>query len=458
MKISEIHDLYKTNKSTPLEVLHEYKKAFDSSEKELNAYITPLFEKAIESSKSLGDFDAGKPLWGVPVAVKDNIAVKDVRLTCGSKILGNYSSLFSATVVDKLEQAGAIIVGKTNLDEFAMGSSGEYSSFCATKNPLDKKLVPGGSSSGSAAAVADGSAIVSLGSDTGGSVRQPATFCGLVGVRPTYGTVSRYGLVAFCSSLDQIGPIAKNVDDAKILLSIITGCDPHDSTSVNAKEFKPCNKIIGIPKELSELAIDADILQNLEKTRKILESKGFTFREVSLPSMKYSVETYQIIVPAECSANLSRFDGVRYGFVSKDDSLDRQYSLTRSQGFGDEVKRRILIGTYALSEGFYDAFYLQATRMRAKISKEQFDVLDSVSAIMLPTTPTTAFELGSIQDPLKMYACDLLTIPSALAGLPSVSVPSGFDSKNKPIGMQFVGQAFSESWLFDLAEIVEENR
>ena len=458
MKISELHDLYKTKKTTPNQVIKDCKDKFDNSEKNLNAYITPMFDQAIEKAGLLGEFDPGKPLWGVPVAVKDNIAVKDVRLTCGSKILGEYKSLFSATVVKKLEQTGAIIVGKTNLDEFAMGSSGEYSTFGATKNPLDNKLVPGGSSSGSAASVADGSAMVSLGSDTGGSVRQPAAFCGLVGVRPTYGTVSRYGLVAFCSSLDQIGPIAKTVEDARALLSVIAGKDSHDSTSVEPQTYNGLNKVIGIPKELSDLSIDGEILENLDKTKKILESKGFTFKEISLPSMRFSVETYQIITPAECSANLSRFDGVRYGFVSRDESLDRQYSMTRSQGFGDEVRRRILIGTYALSEGFYDAFYIQATRMRAKISKELFDSFNSVSAILLPTTPTTAFELGSIQDPVKMHACDLLTIPSALAGLPAVTVPSGNDSKNKPIGMQFVGPAFSESMLFDLAAIVQECR
>lgn len=458
MKISELHSLYKSKKSTPVQVIQESKKTFDFSEKNLNAYITPMFEQAVLKAGSLGVFDASKPLWGVPVAVKDNIAVKNTRLTCGSKILGEYKSLFSATVVEKFEQAGAIIVGKTNLDEFAMGSSGEYSAFGATKNPIDNKLVPGGSSSGSAASVADGSAIVSLGSDTGGSVRQPAAFCGLVGVRPTYGTVSRYGLVAFCSSLDQIGPIARSVDDARILLSVISGRDSRDSTSVEPEAFNQACKVIGIPKELSELSIDCQILENLDKTKKMLESKGFTFKEISLPSMKFSVETYQIITPAECSANLSRFDGVRYGFVARDESLDKQYSMTRSQGFGDEVRRRILIGTYALSEGFYDAFYIQATRMRAKISKELFDSFNSVLAILMPTTPTTAFELGSIQDPVKMHACDLLTIPSALAGLPAVTVPSGVDSQNRPIGMQFLGPVFSEPMLFDLASIVEESR
>lgn len=458
MKISELHNLYSSTKITPLHVVEECKKAFEKSEKSLNAYITPMFDKAMEQAGLMGEFDQYKPLWGVPVAVKDNIAVKDSRLTCGSKILGDYKSLFSATVVEKLTQAGAIIIGKTNLDEFAMGSSGEYSAFGPTKNPLDNRLVPGGSSSGSAASVADGSVFVSLGSDTGGSVRQPAAFCGLVGVRPTYGTVSRYGLVAFCSSLDQIGPIAKTVDDARILLSVISGRDCCDSTSVEPETYKPSGNVIGIPKELSDLSVDHEILENLEKTKKILESKGFTFKEITLPSMKFSVETYQIITPAECSANLSRFDGVRYGLVSRNESLDKQYSMTRSQGFGDEVRRRILIGTYALSEGFYDAFYIQATCMRAKISKELFDSFNSVSAILLPTTPTTAFELGSIQDPVKMHACDLLTIPSALAGLPAVTVPSGLDSKNRPIGMQFVGPAFSEPTLFDLASIIEESR
>ena len=458
MTVKQLHAAYENGSLKPTEVVKSCKDVYDKTEKDLNAFITPMFDKAAPRAEALGNFDSSKPLWGVPVAVKDNIAVKGVRLTCSSKILDNYESLFSASVVERLEQAGAIIVGKTNLDEFAMGSSGEYSAFGATKNPLDHKLVPGGSSSGSAAAVASGSAVLSLGSDTGGSVRQPAAFCGLVGVRPTYGTVSRYGLVAFCSSLDQIGPIAKTVDDAKTILSVISGWDSHDSTSVKPESYHPKSKVIGIPKELSGLSIDSDIAANLEQTRKKLEAQGWTFKEIQLPSMCYSVETYQIITPAECSANLSRFDGVRYGFVSRDESLDRQYMITRSKGFGAEVRRRILVGTYALSEGFYDAFYIQATRMRAKISKELFDAFADVSAILMPTTPTTAFELGSIQDPLKMHACDLLTIPSALAGLPSVSVPSGFDTKNRPIGMQVVGEAFSEEHLFDISRIIEETR
>lgn len=458
MSIKGLHESYKSGQLTPMDAVNNCKNAFEKSEKILNSYITPLFDEAMTKAESLKTFDETKPLWGVPVAVKDNIAVKGRRLTCGSIILGNYESLFDATVTANLENAGAIIVGKTNMDEFAMGSSGEYSAFGATKNPLDPKLVPGGSSSGSAAAVVDGSAVVSLGSDTGGSVRQPAAFCGLVGVRPTYGTVSRYGLVAFSSSLDQIGPIGRTVDDAEILLNVIASCDSRDSTSVARKPYCARNKIIGIPKELGELSIDPEILKNLEQTKALLESKGFLFVEISLPSMKYSVATYQLIAPAECSSNLSRFDGIRYGFSKKDDYLDTQYTKTRTEGFGAEVRRRILVGTYALSEGFYDAFYMQATRMRAKISKELFDAFATVSAILMPTTPTTAFEIGSIQDPMQMHACDLLTIPSGLVGLPAVSVPSGNDSKNRPIGMQFVGEAFSEHYLFDLARVVEGGR
>lgn len=431
------------------ELFEECKKNWLEKDKELNAFITPLFGSFQEPGEGA--------LSGIPIAVKDNICQDGVRLTCGSRILGNYKSLFDATVVRKLKDAGAVLVGKTNLDEFAMGSSGEYSTFGPTRNPLDTSLVPGGSSSGSAACVAADMALASLGSDTGGSVRQPAAFCGLVGLRPTYGTVSRYGLVAFASSVDQIGPIAKTVDDCELVYGVISGYDPKDSTSVQTQEFKFDKEqmTVGIPKELGELDIAPEIIANLEATRKILESAGVRFKEISLPSIKYSIATYQLITPSECSSNLSRFDGVRYGLQKSEDDLGSQYKSTRSAGFGDEVKRRILIGTYALSEGYFDAFYLQACRVRRKIFDELMTAYSQVTAILTPTTPTTAFPLGSVQDPLKMYACDLLTIPQGLAGVPALSVPSGKDKDNRPIGMHISGPAFSEKMLFHLGRMIE---
>lgn len=431
------------------ELFEECRKNWQEKDKELNAFITPLFDNFQEPGEGA--------LSGIPIAVKDNICQDGVRLTCGSKILGNYKSLFDATVVRKLKDAGAVLVGKTNLDEFAMGSSGEYSAFGPTRNPLDTSLVPGGSSSGSAACVAADMAFASLGSDTGGSVRQPAAFCGLVGLRPTYGTVSRYGLVAFASSVDQIGPIAKTVDDCELVYSVISGYDPKDSTSVQAQEFKfDMEQVtVGIPKELGELDIAPEIIANLEETKKKLESRGIKFKQISLPSIKYSIATYQLITPSECSSNLSRFDGVRYGLQKSEEDLGSQYKSTRSAGFGDEVKRRILIGTYALSEGYFDAFYLQACKMRRKIFDELMAAYGQVTAILTPTTPTTAFPLGSVQDPLKMYACDLLTIPQGLAGVPALSVPSGKDKFKRPIGMHISGPAFSEKMLFHLGRMIE---
>ena len=456
MNISEARNLLKSKSISPLELVEECEKNWKNKEHDLNAVITPMFEKAKEVAKK-AVFDESKPLSCIPYAVKDNICVKGERLTCGSRILGEYRSLFESTATSRLASAGAIAVCKTNMDEFAMGSSGEYSAFGPTHNPLDKKLVPGGSSSGSSAAVAAGYSIFSLGSDTGGSVRQPAAFCGLSAIRPTYGTVSRYGLVAFTSSIDQIGPMAKNSIDALTVLKAMRGLDEKDSTSVEWLPVElPEKPVIGIPKELFELDIDPEIMALLQECKKKLEGTGARFIEVSIPNLKHSVATYQLITPSECSANLSRFDGVRYGLQVEDPELGKQYKKTRSDGFGAEVKRRILIGTYALSEGFYDAYYLQACKMRAKIASELYSALSKANAILTPTTPTTAFEVGSIQDPLKMHACDLLTIPQGLAGIPAVTFPFGKDGKGRPIGMQLSGSAFSDDSLAMLAGKVEE--
>ncbi len=455
MTIRETLELYRNKQLNPCDVIRECRRNFETRDGSLNAVITPMFDEALETAQGM-KFDESKPLWGIPIAIKDNIAVKGFPLSCGSKILQGYKSLFDATATEKLKDAGALIVAKTNMDEFAMGSSGEYSAFGPTKNPLNEALVPGGSSSGSAVAVAADYAMASLGSDTGGSVRQPAAFCGLVGIRPTYGTVSRYGLVAFTSSIDQIGPLARTVDDASLVLKAIRGLDPCDSTSVEWRPAQTNGKmVIGIPKELGLLAVDGEIMARMDEAKKLLESKGATFIEVSLPNIIYSISTYQLITPSECSANLSRFDGVRYGLQVPQDELDKQYKETRSKGFGDEVKRRILIGTYALSEGYFDAFYLQACRMRRKIYSELARALESCQAIITPTTPTTAFPLGSVQGPLAMYACDMLTIPHGLAGMPAISVPFGADSKDRPIGMQIAGPAFSDDYILEIGRMLE---
>jgi len=439
------------NPSRQTDILEQCRDNYSNQEKTLNAFITETYDRKNERTGQLK---------GIPIAIKDNIAVENIKLSCGSKMLGNYKSLYSADAVEKLENAGTLIIGKTNLDEFAMGASGEYSAFGVSRNPIDTSLVPGGSSSGSAVAVASGMALGALGSDTGGSVRQPASFCGLVGIRPTYGTVSRYGLVAFASSLDQIGTMAQTVDDASLLLKVIRGYDPKDATSVewNPKPIPSVDSItIGIPKQLADLSIDPDIIANLDSSRKVLESSGAKFVDIEIPNLKHSVSTYQLIAPSECSANLSRFDSVRYGLCEKDDDLDRQYRKTRSKGFGEEVRRRILVGTYALSEGFYDAYYIQACRTRAKLSQELFDAFTSCDVILTPTTPTTAFPIGKVLDPLDMYACDMLTIIQALAGVPAISVPTGNDSQGKPIGMQLTGPAFSDDSIADIAKVLERD-
>lgn len=406
-------------------------------------------------------------LAGIPVLIKDNICVKGEVTTCASRILAGFKPPYDATVVRKLKAEGAMLAGKANMDEFAFGSSCETSCYGPTRNPWDTDRIPGGSSGGSAAAVAGDETIMALGSDTGGSIRQPAALCGVVGLKPTYGRVSRYGLIAFASSLDQIGPITKDVEDAALLLGVIAGHDEMDSTSIDlpvpdytkslVKDVKGLR--IGVPKEYFVQGIDKEVESAVRDAIAKLKSLGATVVDISLPHTEYAVSTYYIIGPAEASSNLARFDGVQYGYRAPDskDMID-MYIKTRSQGFGREAKRRILLGTYCLSSGYYDAYYLKALKVRTKI-KEDFDnAFKSCDCIITPTSPTPAFKIGEkVDDPLAMYLSDIFTIPANLAGLPGMSIPCGFSSRGLPIGMQIMAKAFDEETIFRAAYTFEQS-
>lgn len=439
---------------------------------ELNAFITVEPEKVLAQAKTaekLVKNGEGKKqaLLGIPVAVKDIILTKGTKATCGSKILSNFVAPYDATVSRKLSESGAIVIGKTNLDEFAMGSSNETSHFGAVKNPWNKECVPGGSSGGSAVAVAARMAPLSLGTDTGGSIRQPASLTGIVGIKPTYGRVSRYGVIAYASSLDQIGPFATNVTDAALLTSIISGWDERDSTSVEKEVPDYLSKMagsikglrVGIPDEYFISGLDSEVESAVKAAVKTIESMGAEIVQISLPHTELALPTYYVIAPAEASSNLARYDGVRYGYRTQDsENLLDLYSRTRAEGFGDEVKRRIMIGTYVLSSGYFDAYYLRAQRVRTLIAKDFKDAFATkCDLIACPVSPTTAFKIGSkVSDPLQMYLSDVFTIPLNLAGLPGISVPCGFDSKGLPIGLQLIGKAFDEETLFKVAYAYEQ--
>jgi aspartyl-tRNA(Asn)/glutamyl-tRNA(Gln) amidotransferase subunit A len=399
------------------------------------------------------------PLFGLPVAVKDNLATSGLRTTCGSRILENFVPPYSATVIERLEQAGAVLLGKTNCDEFAMGSSTENSAFFPTRNPWDLERVPGGSSGGSATAVASRQVFLSLGTDTGGSVRQPASFCGLCGFKPTYGRVSRYGLIAFASSLDQVGAFARNVRDCALLLEVIAGYDPLDSTSLREpvppylRELKndPGSLRIGFASDWLAMGLSPEVESAFHRALDTLRGLGFTISPISLPHSHYALPTYYLIAPAEASANLARFDGIRYGLRVPGENLKDLYQATRGQGFGAEVKRRIMLGTYALSAGYRDAFYLKAQQVRTLIRRDFERAFGAVDLIAVPTTPSTAFRLGEkVNDPLAMYMADLFTIPVSLAGIPSLSLPMGIEG-GLPMGLQLVGPALAESRILQVA-------
>jgi len=471
LTLCQARELLKRREISPVELVSSYLDAINKKNKLLNAFIS-INENAIEQAKKseqrYKDNQAGE-LEGIPIAIKDNICTIDLPTTCASKILAGYKSPFNATVVEKLLSAGAIISGKTNMDEFAFGSSTENSAFGPVLNPYDPERVPGGSSGGSAVAVAAGMSPAALGSDTGGSIRQPASFCGVVGLKPSYGRVSRYGLVAFGSSLDQIGPFAKNVRDVSIILKLIAGYDQHDSTSCNIdvpdyeKEIdNPINKKdikIGLPKEYFEQGLAKEIKDRIDAVVEYLAKDGFNIETISLPHTKYGIPTYYIIGTAEASTNLARFDGVKFGYRSKNSSnIFDLYVNSRGEGFGQEAKRRIILGTFVLSAGYYEAYYLKAQKVRALIMKDFDNAFKSVDFIITPTTPETAFKLGEKSlNPLTMYLSDIFTVNANLAGIPGINLPIGISSDKLPIGMQILAPAFKEQDLLRFAYYIEQN-
>lgn len=469
------HDVANGNRQAT-DVLNEHFARIDANEPDIHAFNLTLREQAMAAAQSVDEaVRAGRsvgPLAGVPVALKDNMCTHGIPTTCSSKILEGWKPPYDATVVTRLAAAGALIVGKCNLDEFAMGSSTENSAFGPTRNPHDLTKVPGGSSGGSAAAVAAGFVPVSLGSDTGGSIRQPASLCGLVGLKPTYGLVSRYGLIAFASSLDQIGPFAHTVLDAALMLETISGHDPADSTSFDrpSASYTPAvadgvsNGLpglrVGIITELSGDGISADVLARVDVAASRLRDAGATVGTVSVPSTKLGLSAYYLIAPAECSSNLSRYDGVRYGLRAtgeKASNVEEMMSMSRASGFGAEVKRRIMLGTYALSAGYYDAYYGQAQKVRTLIIQDFARAYQDFDLLLTPTSPTTAFAFGDkTNDPMTMYLNDVCTIPSNLSGDPAISVPCGVGTDGMPIGVQLLGPALSEALLFKAAAVIEK--
>jgi aspartyl-tRNA(Asn)/glutamyl-tRNA(Gln) amidotransferase subunit A len=470
LTIHELQEKIKAGETTSTEIVQAVFRRIDAVEKDVHAYILLTREKALEGAvRADEEIKAGniKTLTGIPIALKDLLCTKGVTTTCASHILHNYVPPYDATVVEKLRDAGAVFTGKTNMDEFAMGSSTETSYFGITKNPWDLERIPGGSSGGSAAAVVADECIAAIGSDTGGSIRQPAALCGVVGMKPTYGRVSRYGLVAFASSLDQIGPFTKDVEDCAIMMNILAGYDPRESTSVpvDVPDYRQFLSRgiggwkVGIPKEYFIEGIDAEVKDAIQQTIKVIEGMGAKCIEVSLPHTEYCLAVYYIIAPAEASSNLARYDGVKYGFRSLDGrDLMEMYKKSRSAGFGAEVKRRIMLGTYVLSSGYYDAYYKKASQVRALIKQDFDEAFKQCDVLLTPTTPTPAFKIGEkTDDPLQMYLSDIFTISTNLAGIPGMVVPCGFTRAGLPVGVQFLAGHFEEGKLIQIAAAYEKN-
>ncbi|WCN37460.1 Asp-tRNA(Asn)/Glu-tRNA(Gln) amidotransferase subunit GatA [Aneurinibacillus uraniidurans] len=470
-RLQDIHTELEKGELTVSDLVNASFERIAQTEDKVKAFISLDEENARARAKQLDEQQSrGEEqglLFGLPAGIKDNIVTKNVITTCASKLLANYKPVHNATAMDRLHASEAVMIGKLNMDEFAMGGSTENSSFHNTYNPWNLAYVPGGSSGGSAASVAAGQVYFSLGSDTGGSIRQPAAYCGVVGLKPTYGLVSRYGLVAFASSLDQIGPITKNVEDSAYVLQAIATHDPVDSTSADVEIPDYISALtgdikglrVGVPKEMMGEGIDPEVREKINAALKVLESLGATVEEVTLPHTEYAVPTYYILAPSEASSNLARYDGVRYGVrADSAENLIDMYHETRSQGLGPEVKRRIMLGTYALSSGYYDAYYRKAQQVRTLIKRDFDQVFAKYDVIIGPTAPTTAFKIGEkVNDPLTMYLEDICTIPVNLAGIPAISVPCGFASNGMPIGMQIAGKSFDEATVLRVAHAFEQN-
>ncbi|MDD6346205.1 MAG: Asp-tRNA(Asn)/Glu-tRNA(Gln) amidotransferase subunit GatA [Oscillospiraceae bacterium] len=453
-------------KLTAVEATKQVLDSAEANNGKINAYITICREKALaqaeEVQKKINSGELDSPLAGVPIAIKDNICTKGIKTTCASRILGDFTPVYNATVMERLDNAGLVTVGKLNMDEFAMGSTSETSYYGAVHNPWDLNKVTGGSSGGSASSVAGKMSLITLGSDTGGSIRQPASYCGVTGFKPTYGTVSRFGLIAYASSLDQIGPIGKDAADCAAIMDIISGKDSMDGTSLDIEYPDYLSSLtgdikglkIGIPKEwYDNKGLDSEVAEKTRQAARVLENAGAVVEEISLPFAEYAIPAYYIIATAEASSNLSRFDGVKYGFRSDNySSLVDMYNATRSEGFGKEVKKRILLGTFVLSSGYYDAYYRKALKVKAVIKKQFDEIFSEYDLILCPTAPSTAPEIGkSLSNPLAMYLSDVFTVSANIAGLPGISMPCGFDKNGMPIGVQLMGQALSDTKVLNTA-------
>jgi len=464
LTIVEASEGLKNGDFTSVELTKAFLERISEKDGEVKAFITVTPEAALKQAERADKMIKNKeiyPLTGIPCAIKDNILIKDIKCTAGSKFLEDYIATYNATVIEKLEEMGAVFLGKTNLDEFAMGSSCENSAFFPTRNPHDLERVPGGSSGGSAAAVAADMCVYALGSDTGGSIRQPASFCGIAGLKPTYGAVSRYGVIAYASSLDQIGPLAKNVADAKIVFDAIKGSDPMDSTSVNSDKKSNSDKVrIGVPKEYFAKGLDKEVEKAIKDAINVYKELGAEIVEISLPMSEYALACYYIIAPAEASANLARFDGLRYGKTINDEDAEKLidiYLKNRTNGFGKEVKKRIMLGTYTLSSGYYDAYYKRALKARTLIKSDFDRAFEKVDVILGPTSPCLPFRIGEkSDDPMSMYLADIYTVSVNLAGLPGISIPCGKSESGLPIGMQLIGAPFEEEKLLSIASLFEK--
>ena len=470
LTVHELIEKIKKKELTVTQITQAYLDRIKEKEPEIQAFMTVLEEDALKKAKEIDDKlskgEITSLLAGIPIGIKDNICTKGVRTTCSSKMLENFIAPYDATVMEKINAENMILLGKMNMDEFAMGTTTEHSAFQSTKNPWDLTRVPGGSSGGSAASVAGGMAPWTLGSDTGGSIRQPASLCGVVALKPTYGLVSRYGLVAFASSLDQIGPITKDVEDAALLLNVIAGYDEKDTTSANREKRDYCKALkndvkglrIGVPKEYFGEGIDPEVTEAIQKAIEEYKTMGALVEECSLPIAEYALATYYIIACAEASSNLGRFDGIRYGYRTANyDNLKDLFVNSRTEGFGEEVKRRIILGTYVLSSGYYDAYYKKAQQVRTLIKNVFAEAFQKYDILIAPTSPTVAFKIGEkLSNPLQMYMADICTVPVNLGGLPAISIPCGVNKEGMPIGMQIIGKQFDEETILNAAYTYEQ--